>query len=29
MTEKELFRANNFDLIRLFAALEVAIHHTL
>ena len=29
MTEKELFRANNFDLIRLFAALEVTIHHTL
>ena len=29
MTEKELFRVNNFDLIRLFAALEVAIHHTL
>ena len=29
MTEKELFRVNNFDLIRLLAALEVAIHHTL
>jgi peptidoglycan/LPS O-acetylase OafA/YrhL len=29
MTEKELFRTNNFDLIRLLAALEVAIHHTL
>ena len=29
MTEKELFRFNNFDLIRLLAALEVAIHHTL
>jgi peptidoglycan/LPS O-acetylase OafA/YrhL len=29
MTEKELFRTNNFDLIRLFAALEVALHHTL
>jgi peptidoglycan/LPS O-acetylase OafA/YrhL len=29
MTEKELFRVNNFDLIRLFAALQVAIDHTL
>ena len=29
MTEKELFRVNNFGLIRLLAALEVAIHHTL
>ena len=29
MTEKELFRTNNFDLIRLLAAIEVAIHHTL
>ena len=29
MTEKELFRTNNFDLIRLLAALEVAIHHSL
>lgn len=29
MTDKELFRVNNFDLIRLLAALEVAIHHTL
>ncbi|MCE9619803.1 MAG: acyltransferase [Planctomycetes bacterium] len=29
MTDKELFRVNNFDLIRLLAALEVAIHHAL
>lgn len=27
--EKQVFRVNNFDLIRLFAALQVALHHTL
>ncbi len=26
---KEIFRINNFDIIRLFAALQVAIHHTM